>query len=167
MAARNAWSQQSDEERDLWLARPFRDTNHPHLPARTTKATMREINLALLWLPTAVANAYWQTFITERSRIRELMGHTAVQRTQWLRGEIQRAISLKEHLGVWQVKNEAGHRMGIVQGVVMPEMPTLRHFLPREGERRYISFTSGTRTTRDSKFRSLDCRPWRRPTART
>jgi len=146
IAARNAWEQQSEEDRNLWLARPFRNPGQPEYPARTTNANMREINLALLWLPTAVANAFWELFITERARVRSLMGFAVALRTKALRGELQRAIALKTHLGVWQVKNEAGYRMGIVQGVVTPEMPTLRHFLPGEGERRYISFTAGTKT---------------------
>jgi hypothetical protein len=67
---------------------------------------MREINLALLWLPTAVANAYWETFIAERARVRALMGYTATLRTKALRGELQRAITLKENLGVWQVRTK-------------------------------------------------------------
>lgn len=148
IAASNAWAAQEESDRRLWKGRPFVDPNHPEQPTRMTRATMREINLALLWLPTDRANAFWAAFIAERARIREQMGYATEARTKALRGEVLRTTQVASDLTLYEVKNEAGHRFGILQGVVMGKMPRLReHLYDADGkvQRSYINFTAGER----------------------
>lgn len=161
IAARDAWAEQSEEERALWRGRPFRDPRRAERPAVMTRASMREINLALLWLPTDVANRYWESFITNRARVRELMGYADEARTKAMRGEVLREVEVASDLTLYQVKNEAGHRFGVLQGVVMPKMPRLRRYLfDPDGnvKRSYVNFTD---TSSERVVSGLEI-PWTR-----
>lgn len=144
IAARDAFEQLDEADRDYFIGRFFRDMNHPEHPARTTRASMKQIQLALLWLPTDVAERYWDLFLTRRATIREQMGYADELRAAQWRGEVLRSITLSPTLTIHQVISEAKHRFGILQGVVMPEMPKIRHYLEHEGgeiKRRYGTFT--------------------------
>ena len=163
IAARNAWAAQSDEDRDLWMGHHFRDVHHPGHPADITFASMREINMALLWLPTDVANRFWESFVTERARIRDAMGYADAARTQARQGEVLREVQIAPDLTLYQLRNEAGHRFGLLQGVVMPKMPQLRaHLTGVESDfvpvRRYLTFTD---TKNDRVISGLEI-PWTR-----
>ena len=107
------------------------------------------------------ANAFWESFIEKRAEIRERMGYATEARTRALRGEVLREIPVADDLILYQVKNEAGHRFGILQGVVMSKMPRLRmHLLDADNhiKRSYLNFTD---TKNDRVVSGLEL-PWSR-----
>jgi predicted RNA methylase len=145
LAAQNTWDRLTDSDKAYWKGRVFRDPGNADFPARHTTADMRQIQLALLWLPTDKANAFWEAFVEERARIREAMGFLDERRARRYRGEILREVELDPQRTIVQVKNDNGERFGILQGVVMPEMPRVSPYL-RDGDgnirRRYVTFTA-------------------------
>lgn len=145
-AARNAWNALSDETKMLFMGRLFRDPKNPGYPAKRTEATIKDIMLGLMFVPTEQANAFWQDFVVERDRLREMQTAGEERRTRAGKGEVLRSIELSPELTIHQVKNENNEKLGILSGVVMPEMPRLRRFLTDEEgnvRRRYVTFTAG------------------------
>jgi len=144
-AARDAWAKLSDDDKMLWVGRVFRDPgNTGEVAARSTQADMRQIQLALLWLPLNKSNAFWESFLEERARIRDAMGYLDERRAKQYKGEILRAIEADPQRTIYQVKNENGERFGILQGLVMGDMPRIAPHLrtDRGLSRRYVTFTA-------------------------
>jgi hypothetical protein len=91
---------------------------------------MRNIQLALLWLPVDKANEYWEKFIAKREEIRDAMGYISERRAKKYKGDILRTIELPDNRLIAQVRNDNGERFGVLQGVVMSDMPELRRIVP-------------------------------------
>lgn len=145
-AARNAWNALPDTTKDYFTGRLFRDPKYPAKPAKNTSARIKDIMLSLLFVPTGEANAFWRDFIVERDRLRAMQTAGVERRTNAAKGEVLRTLNLTPELTLYQVKNANNERMGILTGVVMPEMPRIRDFL-RDSDgnisRRYTAFTAG------------------------
>jgi SAM-dependent methyltransferase len=151
-AAREAWANLPDETKEYFTGRLFRETipgpggTSLEYPAKRTQAQIKDIMLALLFVPTQQASDYWDAFLAERERLRALTPEGADRRTKAGRGELLRTIPLTRELTLHQVRDENNHRFGILSGVVMPEMPRIRDFLrDTDGNirRQYTSFTAG------------------------
>jgi hypothetical protein len=145
-AAREAWDLLSDDDKAYWTSRVFRDPADPTRPARHTEADMRQIQLALLFVPIDKANAFWESFLAQRERIREAMGYLDERRAARYTGTVLRSVTLDNERTLTQVKNDNHEKFGILSGVVMTDMPKLRELIrdPQTGgaRRRYVTFTA-------------------------
>lgn len=155
-AAREAWNSLPDSIKEYFTGRLFKEAvsvgggNFVEYPAKRTQASIKDILLAMLFVPTEHANAYWEKFLAERARLMAMNQEGAERRTKAGRGEILRSLVLTPELTLHQVRDANGGKFGILSGVIMPEMPRIRDFLrDMNGDvrRHYTRLTTGEQQT--------------------
>ena len=158
--ARAAWDALDEEDKRLWRGSAFENRTNPSNPVPLTRTTadMRQIQLGLLWLPIEKSNAFWVNFLEARQAVRDAMGYSNQRRAQRNVGEILREIELDANHSLFQVRNDNGERFGILQGLVMGDMPKLAGLIRfAVTGRHYATFT-----TKDGQIVAGLVVPWSR-----
>jgi GH24 family phage-related lysozyme (muramidase) len=145
-AIRNVWLNTPDSIKQYFWGKRYRDANGAPVTA-LGRITPDDVQRAMLFVPIDKANQFWNQVLAERELIRQRAQDVGADaRTHAFSGEVQgKAELVPGRLTLYKLKNEEGHRFGLLVGVIMPEVPRLKPFLSKtasgQPQRRYVSFT--------------------------
>ena len=163
-AMRTAYASLPAEIQSLFLSSAFRDPNDRTRNTRSypSSASLKDFLLSLQFMPTEASDRAFEAFWRERERViaEQEQGEFELLkgRTQTNRGELLRSTALRPDLLLHEVRDEGGHKFGIVQGLVTDYMTQIGRFLDRSPigtpVRRYLTFRAG-----DQQIAGLEIRP--------
>lgn len=150
MILRDTWRQLPYELRDWFRGRKFRDymQDGSSAPKHSIEGvSIRDFLLQLQLIPIEEGNKIWDAFWDRREETLsgEQMAEREARKTQKSTGEVLRTFELRPELTLFEVRDAAGHKAGILSGMVTEHMALLRRFLEASeatgrAHRDYISF---------------------------
>jgi GH24 family phage-related lysozyme (muramidase) len=150
-AIRTVWRERlSDSDKLEFWGKRFKDPRTPDLPATSLpdRVTAEDVQRAMLFVSIDVANKFWEQALIERDEVRKHLNYGEDVRTKAWTGDVLTKTALTPHLTLWKVQNDATprHKFGLLVGLIMPEMPRLRKFLPigasGQPKRSYVTFAT-------------------------
>lgn len=134
VALAHTWETLTLEQRAQFLDRFFDDPQTPNVKKSTLPTDSKSIEKFLLALQTMsikdgndIYNAFEESkaYLADSDAAKE----DAEQRASRSRGEIVRETQLTDGLRLVEVKSESGEKMGVVSGILTPEMNRLRNLI--------------------------------------
>jgi 2'-5' RNA ligase len=140
MVVRSMWRSMPNSLREWFRGRLFMDVwqdGSQHPKSTIEGASVRDFLLQLQLMPIDVGNQVWDHFwkVREDTYSGEAVANREAQKTQKFNGEILRTHELQPDLSLYEVKDAAGHRAGILAGMVTEHMPVLQQFLEKKEEK--------------------------------